>query len=362
MYKPSTRMIAAVPLVACMATAGMGLARAAGDPVRQDVVFMLRQARSNFAGMRGALAGSDDKTRGYALNPHASLMGLACDAGSGCGVSDYFAENGNPEYWEAAITVAQPAWAAPDYAGYRANIIRVLGPLVPGYTVQESPPYLAGGQGIFSVTLANRYEALTIHGFIGGGEPASNTLDIDLDHLAVGKTVHTYVRPKPLDGTRLHALGSAFEVYALKAIRHASDDFAGYHPALADRRYGKSYYNIPFTSSPYISSCDIDFNQGVNQDLNQYGPAAAQGWSIACSSGSYENTPGELTAAVVSAIEVGLPPGFNRTSASGSSIEWKNPQSDIKVLVGALKNRPSDTHPHRSRVVVSVYHSDGPPH
>ena len=145
MYRPSTRMIAAVPLVALMAAAGMSPARAAGDPVRQDVVLMLRQARSNFAGMRGALGnGGDDKSTYYALNPSVAIAGLACDAGSGCGVSDHFAENGNPEYWEASITVAQPAWAAPDYAGYRAQIIRVLGPLVPGYTVQESPPYLAG--------------------------------------------------------------------------------------------------------------------------------------------------------------------------------------------------------------------------
>lgn len=359
MPKASIPLVALACLVAGMATAGMRPAGAAGDPVHHDVAFLLRQARSNFAVLRGAPSNDgDDKSAYYALKPSPALLNLACSSGSACAVSDHFAANGNPEYWEGRIAVAQPAWSAPDYADYRANIIRVLGPLVPGYIVQESPPYLAGGQGLFSVSLANHVEEVTVNGFIGG----SHSLDILVDHLAVGKSVHTYVRPKPLDGTRLHALGSAFRAYALKAIRHASDDFAGYHPALADRRYGKGYYNIPFASSPYIRTCEIDFDQGINQDFNLDGPAAAQGWSIDCSSKSYENTPDELAAAVATMIEPALPAGFIRSSANGSRVEWKDPQADIDVSVWATKNRPSDTHPHRSLVSVRIYHSDGVPH
>jgi len=357
MLKLSKSIMAVFALVTSATTVGLCPSWAASDYVRHDAAVLLHEARTNFSQIRGPLlAGGDDKTARYPLNPPATIVNLACTPDNDCEVVDHFAENGQSEYWDAEISLIIPRWAAPDYAHYRANIIRILGSLVPGYTIQESPPYLEGGQGLFSVTMVNDYEAIVFHGFIGDRK----SVDLIVYHNAVGKTVHRYVRPKPLDAGQLHALGGAFSMYALKGIRRAANDFAGYHPVLTDRRYGKDYYNVAFVSSPYIKSCDIHFDQGINRYFNQYGRPAPQGWSVTCNSKAYENGPHELLGAVASVVESALPAGFTRTSIKKDRIEWKDQLDNMRMEVYALKNRPSDTHPHRAYVGMSIYHGDRP--
>lgn len=329
--------------------------RAGTDYVYHDAVLLLHQGRNNFKNLRGFSepSDSDDKVSRYRLNPLPGLENIACPAHE-CWLSDHFAFQGHPEYWVARLKLPQPDWATQsDYPTFRAAVIRIFGPLIPGYVVQESKPALP----------VDPFDVLLVNGKIGidvsGWYKETGPIGLAVFHIATGKTAHVYARPKPLGREQLHALGTAFAAFTIKAIRHATDDFAGFHPVLQDRRYGKTYSGNAFVTSSYIRDCSIDFNQGINQYANLYGPAAPQSWSVTCTSKGYENAPDDLTAAVAASIQSSLPAGFARTQSGQDHVTWKDSSDALDVLLSARKNRPSDTHPHRAVIFVVVSHTDG---
>ena len=328
--------------------------RADTDYAYHDAALVLREGHDDFKRLRGAYksSGSNDKIKRYDFVPLPGLLDLDCGQGK-CWVSDHFANDGQPEFWVVRLKVVQPAWATQnDYPAFRAAVIRIFGPLIPGYVVQESKPNLPVDP--FDVLLVDHQAGIDV----GGWYQQTGPIGLSVFHIVTAKAAHVYARPEPLGPGQLHALGAAFARFALKAVHAAGDDFAGYHPVLQDRRYGKTYPGNAFVVSSDLRDCRIDFNQGVNRDMNLDGPAAPQSWSVSCSSKGYENTPDDLVAAVAASIQSALPPGFARDGSDQDRVVWKDPQGAIDILLTARTNRPSDTHPHRAVVFVTVSHTD----
>ena len=164
-------------------------------------------------------------------------------------------------------------------------------------------------------------------------------------------------KPKPLRRGELQAFASSVSTLVLKAIGQASSNFADYHPVLTDREYGKTFYNVQFTSSPYVDSCDIDFIQGF-KDAVFYGRTHASRWGLSCRSHTYGNGANDLLHAAVLATGEALPSGFVRIAVKDpNTVDWKNARAMVEVRLVTVENHrfrdPIGTH-----LIVFVTHID----
>lgn len=338
--------------------------RATPDDVVFDANTLLWAARENhFAQFIGAQdsAGSDNTRTMYNLvSPLPVLTGVACSSPDCAYIEDHFAVGGHREFWAINLALHAPAWASADYQTDKTNIIAKLGPLVPHYNVVQDP----GTNGIgFQVGVANKDEGIVIDGNANTNDP----IYLYVYHVVAGKPAHVWVAAPPLNPGQLSRLASAMTSLVLEGLDDGRTDFAGFHPALTDTGRGHNFSGAGFIQQPeFTSDCDLEFiagnSAGTDDITGEYEPAEPPKWDMSCWSKDYKNSPMELLSAVVDEVAPIIPAGYMKTSnfsnPNGVSVKWTNPQSAFTIRIEARKNRPTDAHPERSAVLVSVMHAD----
>ena len=338
--------------------------RAAPGEVVFDAKELLWAARVNhFAQYIGAQRSADSnniRTMYDLVAPLPVLKGVACSSSDCAYIEDHFAVGKHREFWTIDLELNTRPWAAADYQTDKTNIVAKLGPLVPHYRVLQDP----GMNGIgFRVGVVNDDEGIIVDGNANTNDP----IYLYVYHVVSGKPAHLWVAARPLSPGLLSRLASAMTSLVVEGLDDGQNDFAGFHPALTDTGHEKYFSGARLIQQPeFTSSCNLDFtpgnSAGTDDITEEYEPAEPPQWDMYCWSKDYRNSPMELLTAVVDEASPIIPAGYVKTNYFGNpndvSVKWTNPQSAFTIRIEARKNRPTDTHPERSEVLVSVVHAD----